>query len=298
MATTKSYSLIVDNKELAITNPDKLLWPKAGITKLHYLQYLVEIAPFLLPYTRDRYVTVIRFPHGVGDQSFYQKNLPTYAPDWIHRATDGKINYALLNDTATLIWMANQAALEFHVSFHLVQNDLPTELVFDLDPSTSDFSDVITASLALKSVLDDLQLQSYPKTSGASGIQVYVPIRHGYSFEQTRKVGSFICTYLVQRYPEQLTIERLVKNRGTKLYLDYLQHWRGKTLPAPYSTRAQGLATVSAPLSWTEIEKVHPSLFTIHTMIGRTKQVGDLFQPLLSTSRNSLDHILNSLPTS
>ncbi|QDX95057.1 DNA polymerase domain-containing protein [Brevibacillus laterosporus] len=293
---TKEYHLDIDGKELIITNPDKPLWPKAGVTKLIYLQYLIQMAPYLLPYTTDRFLTVIRYPHGVGDKSFYQKNLPNYAPDWIPRAVDGTITYALLNDVATLVWMANQAVLEWHIAFHTSQQEWPTELVFDLDPSTPDFDDAIEASLYVKEILDELQLISYPKTSGASGIQVYIPIQSGYSFEQTRKVGEFICNYLTQKYPQKLTIERLTKNRGTKLYLDYLQHWRGKTLPAPYTTRAKELATVSAPLRWSEIEYAHPSDFTVHTMPARVKNKGDLFLPLQhKENRASLAHILEIL---
>ncbi|MGG0793913.1 non-homologous end-joining DNA ligase [Brevibacillus laterosporus] len=293
---TKEYRLDIEGKELVITNPDKPLWPKAGVTKLIYLQYLIQMAPYLLPYTTDRFLTVIRYPHGVEDKSFYQKNLPDYAPEWIPRAVDGSITYALLNDTATLIWMANQAVLEWHIAFHTYQQEWPTELVFDLDPSTPEFRDAIEASLYLKEILDELQLNSYPKTSGASGIQVYIPIQPGYAFEQTRKVGEFICNYLTQKHPKTLTIERLTKNRGTKLYLDYLQHWRGKTLPAPYTTRAKELATVSAPLSWSEIESVHPNDFTIHTMPERVKQKGDLFLPLQQQeNRSTLDHILDIL---
>ncbi|WP_139492863.1 non-homologous end-joining DNA ligase [Brevibacillus dissolubilis] len=297
MATaTKEYVLRLEGKELSITNPDKPLWPEAGVTKLRYLQYLIEVSPYFLAYSKNRLLTVIRYPHGIQDKSFYQKNIPDYAPDWIKTAEWENTRYVLLNDLPTMIWMANQAALEWHISFHEAHNDLPTELVFDLDPSTAEFGPVIEAALQLKEVLDELRLPGYIKTSGASGMQVYVPIKRQYSFEQTREVGQFIATYLTQKYPKTITIERLVKNRGTKLYVDYLQHWRGKTLAAPYSTRAKPQATVSTPLTWDEVPQIHPTDFTVETVPARIKTKGDLFHPLLEADKQvSLDPILDFL---
>jgi len=290
------YVIHAEEKQITITNPDKPLWPEAGVTKLVYIQYLLQIAPCMLPYTRNRLLTVIRYPHGIHDKHFYQKNLPEYAPGWIATASWESGHYALLNDVPTLIWMANQAALEWHVSFHLAMDETPTELVFDLDPSTPEFGPVQEAALHLKELLDELQLPAYVKTSGASGLQVYVPIERKYTFEQTRQVGEFIAHYLVEKYPEKMTVERLVKNRGTKLYIDYLQHWRGKTLAAPYSTRAKPEATVSTPLQWDEVPRIHPSQFTVHTVPDRVAKRGDLFKPLLADKeRVSLDPILQFL---
>lgn len=297
MATlSQSPIMEIEGKQFTISNPDKLLWPEAGVSKLDYLTYLLEVAPFLLPYTRNRLLTVVRYPHGVDGKHFYQKNVPTYAPEWIATTMWENTRYAVLNDLPTLIWLGNQAALEWHVSFHETNDEIPTELVFDLDPSTPDFADAIDAALKLKEVLDELNLPSWIKTSGASGLQVYVPIERKYRFAQTRQVGEFIARYLVSKYPRRLTLERLVKKRGSKLYIDYLQHWRGKTLVAPYSTRATPQATVSAPLRWEEVPSVHPTQFTVHTMPGRLKQTGDLFRPLLSPlNRVSLDPILSFL---
>ncbi|MBO8162377.1 MAG: DNA polymerase domain-containing protein [Brevibacillus sp.] len=296
MGTATSYVLEIEGREITISNPDKLLWPEAGVTKLAYLQYLIEAAPYLLRHTRNRLLTVIRYPHGIDDKHFFQKNLPSYAPDWIPVCLWEGTRYPVLNDLPTLVWMANQAALEWHISFHEIGDEIPTELVFDLDPSTPNFDDAIEAALLLKEVLKELNLPSWVKTSGASGLQVYVPIERKYRFEQTRQVSAFIASYLVNKHPRSLTIERLVKKRGSKLYIDYLQHWRGKTLPAPYSTRARPQATISAPVSWEEVPSIHPTHFTIHNMITRLKEKGDLFSPLLSdTQRVSLDPILSFL---
>lgn len=293
---TKEYELTIDNHTLSITNPEKPLWPQANVTKLDYLRYLLTIASPLLSYSKNRLLTVIRYPHGVTDKHFYQKNAPEYAPAWIQTHTWENVRYVLCNDRATLVWMANQAALEWHVSFHLATDETPTELVFDLDPSTDDFAVVIESALLLKDVLDELHLPAWVKTSGSSGLQVYVPIELRYTFEQTRQVGYFIASYLVSKHPSLLTIERLVKNRGDKLYIDYLQQWRGKTLPAPYSTRAKEQATVSTPLRWEEVPHCHPTNFTVHTVPQRLEIHGDLFSPVSTpTKRASLDTILGFL---
>jgi bifunctional non-homologous end joining protein LigD len=292
----KEYVLEIEGKQLQITNPDKPLWPEANVSKLAYIRYLIEVASVMLPYTKNRLLTVIRYPHGIHDKYFYQKNLPEYAPDWIATAVWESTRYPLLNDLPTLIWMANQAALEWHVSFHRAGDEIPTELVFDLDPSAPGYDKVAEAALQLKEVLDQLHLPAYVKTSGASGLQVYIPIQLRYTFEQTRQVSQFIARYLVQKNPETFTIERMVKNRGTKLYIDYLQHWRGKTLAAPYSTRAKPEATVATPLRWEEVANIHPAQFTVHTVPARLQQLGDLFSPLLDAeNRVPLDPILQFL---
>jgi bifunctional non-homologous end joining protein LigD len=289
-------ALTIDGRELTVTNPQKPLWPEANVTKWDYIRYLLEVASPLLRYAKNRLLTVIRYPHGIHDKHFYQKNLPEYAPDWIATSRWEHTRYPLCNDTATLVWMANQAALEWHVSFHLAHDETPTELVFDLDPSTPDFAPAAETALLLKEVLDGLQLPSFVKTSGASGLQVYIPIERRYSFDETRKVGQFIAAYLAEKHPSLVTIERLVKNRGTKLYVDYLQHWRGKTLPAPYSTRARPQATVSTPISWDEVPRIHPTDFTVHTVPPRLKALGDLFASIHDPNRRaSLDPILSFL---
>ncbi|GED70314.1 hypothetical protein BRE01_40160 [Brevibacillus reuszeri] len=295
-APTKEYELSIGGHTLSITNPYKPLWPDAQVNKLDYLRYLMIVAKPMLAYAKDRLLTVIRYPHGILDKHFYQKNVPDYAPSWIQTHTWEKVRYVLCNNEATLIWMANQAALEWHVSFHLANNEIPTELVFDLDPSTDDFSIVSKTALLLKELLDELRLPAYVKTSGSTGLQVYIPIEHRYTFEQTRMVGYFVASYLVSKHPEMLTIERMIKNRGTKLYIDYLQHWRGKTLPAPYSPRAREHATVSTPLRWEEVPTIHPTDFTIHTVPERLQSMGDLFAPVSHPEyQASLDSVLSFL---
>lgn len=276
-----------------VKNLDKVLWPDVGVTKAEYIQYMITMSETMLPHYQNRLLTVIRYPHGVNDKSFYQKNIPEGAPEWLQThsvwSDDSKrnIQYLLANNTATLIWLANQAAMELHPSYTRIQNlEQPTQIAFDLDPTVKSvdlagFRKACQVALYLKKVLDDLQMPSYPKTSGATGLQVFVPIANGYSFEDTRAITTFIGQYMAKMYPEIVTIERLKKDRGDKVYFDYLQHWKNKTLSGPYTPRAVASAAVSSPLHWEEIrEGVTPDMFTIRTMPTRVQAHGDLFAPL------------------
>lgn len=289
----------VEGREIKVTNAEKLFWPEMGITKLDYIKYLVEVAPFMVAYTKNRLLTTIRFPDGINGKSFYQKNIPRSAPEWIATFVWSDTEYILLNDLPTLVWLANQACLEIHVSFHMAnQDDYPTELVFDLDPSdVHNFTLVRETALQIKEIFDALGIRCIAKTSGATGLQIYVPIQPKYTFQETRRLGEFIARYIAEKNPQSVTLERLVKNRGSKLYIDYLQHWKGKTLAAPYTARSRAEATVSAPVTWPEVEKgIHPTEFTMLTMPKRIRQVGDLFRSITTEKNNqSLDDMLSHI---
>lgn len=291
----------VRNAELAdvtLTNPDKLLWPEEGITKRDYLAYLIAVAKPLLAYTRNRALTVIRYPDGVHGESFYQKNAPPYAPPWIPRRQVGDVDAIVLNDLRTLLWLGNQAALEFHVPFHEADDpNHPLELAFDLDPSAPGFAAVVETALHLKEVTDRLGLPTYVKTSGATGLAVYIPLERRYTYAETRQVAVFLARYLTERYPRLVTVARRVRDRGTKVYIDYLQHGKSRTLPAPYSPRGRTTATVSAPVTWEELVRgAEPADFTIKTVPARLSQIGDPFAPVTaSANRANLDEILDFL---
>lgn len=287
----------VDGKQMTVTNPDKLFFPEISLTKWDYVMHMAQLAPFILPYTRDRLLTVIRFPHGVNGESFYQKNIPDYAPDWVSSARWKETQYILLQDPPTLVWLATQAALEFHVSFHFANNDLPAELVFDLDPSVEGFDKVTEVALDLHQCLQSLGLHSYAKTSGATGIQVYVPIARKYTFDQTRKIGHFLGMFLQEKKPSLVTLERFKKHRDNKVYFDYLQHWHGKTIAAPYSPRAKEHAPVSTPIHWSELERgIDPADFHLLNIHTRLQEIGDLFHPM-NQEQQSLDKILHFINT-
>lgn len=293
----ESIVLTVEGKKLEITNPEKLLWQRPPITKLEYIRYLVEVAPYLLPYTQDRLLTMIRYPDGISGKSFFQKEIPRYAPDWIPRHRAGDKQWILLNDLATLVWVANQAALELHLPFNKAgQEECPSELVLDLDPmDETNFALVIEIALRTKEVLDSFGLFSVVKTSGATGLQIYVPLAPVYTYEETRKVNELVARYLAAKYPDKVTLERAVRKRGKLLYFDYLQLWRGRTLPAPYSVRARVGASVSTPIAWEELEhEVHPLDFTMKTVPERLKKKQDLFRDITDgRHQQKLDALLS-----
>ncbi|NEW07033.1 DNA polymerase domain-containing protein [Paenibacillus sp. SYP-B3998] len=295
MAVLTKATLLVEGHELTITNPGKPLWPEAGISKADYLAKLTELSPYLLRYCRNRHLTTIRYPHGYNDKSFYQKNAPEPLPHFVKLAPLDGINYVNLDSLSTLIWLGNLACLEFHPSFHRIGETLPAEWVIDIDPTLEEEPRIMEAAHKIGEVLDALHIQSIAKTSGATGVQIYIPIQHGYTFEQLRRIGHFIGAYVVKKHPNLFTIERFKKNRGDKIYVDYLQHWYGKTLSAPYTPRAKKDASVSTPLLWKEVE-LHPSPreFNLHTVVDRLKRMGDLIE---TVPLQNLDAVLERLST-
>jgi len=293
LVTAEKTVVAVEGHEITITNPDKWLWPEQRISKWTYIEKLVGIAPFLLPYCKDRYLTTIRYPNGVHGKSFYQKNSPEPIPPFVETNVLSDVNYVNLNSLPTLVWLANLACLEFHPSFHYLNSDLPAEWIIDIDPSLEVEPRIMDAALLVGEVLDSMRIQSIAKTSGATGIQIFVPIQHGYTFAQLRKIGHFISTYLVKQHPNLFTIERFKKNRGTHIYLDYLQHWPGKTLSAPYTPRARKEASVSTPLTWDEVEG-RPDVrdFTLLNIADRLQRTGDLIQRVPPQNLDSVLHFL------
>ncbi|MFI8687427.1 DNA ligase D [Rossellomorea sp. NPDC077527] len=263
-------------REVDITHPEKELFQDVHITKLDYIRYLRKLSVVILPFLKDRPLTCIRYPHGIFGESFFQKNAPDYSPDFVETHRENNIHYTLCNNLATLIWLGNQLALEFHVPFQKAKEEFVNEVVFDLDPpSRAHFSLAVKAARIMKELFDGLSLQSFVKTSGNKGLQVYIPISDGYSWEDTALFTEFIATYLVSNFPEDFTIERLKKNRNGRLYVDYIQHGEGKTIIAPYSLRGNAEALVATPLWWHEVDDdLHPELFTIDVVLRRFQQFG------------------------
>lgn len=293
MATATKGTITIEGHELTITNPDKPLWPEPRITKLMFLERLIALSPYLLRYCRNRYLTTIRFPHGIGDKSFYQKNCPEPIPPFVHTAEYNGIRYVNLDSLPTLLWLANLACLEFHPSFHYIGDELPAEWVIDIDPSLEVEPRMAHAASLVGEVLHSLHIESVPKTSGATGIQIFVPIQRGYTFDQLRGIGQFIGQFLVQKHPGLFTIERLKKHRGDLIYFDYLQHYQGKTLSAPYTPRARPFAPVSTPLEWEELRQpVVPAHFNLLNIMDRLERKGDLIERV---KPQSLDQVLKHI---
>ena len=268
-------------QNIDITHPDKPVWPEQKLIKDDYLYYLQKVAPFMLPFLQNRVLTTIRYPHGVPGEHFYQKNAPEYTPPFIATKLEETIDYIVCNDLRSLLWLGNQLAIEFHIPFNTIDTSYPTEIVFDLDPpSVDDFPLAIEAALQLKTILDHFQLHSFIKTSGGKGLQVYIPLqKNSVSYDETRVFTEFICRFLVEQNPKIFTMERMKKNRGRKLYLDYVQHAAGKTIVCPYSPRGNLEGLIATPLDWQEVNSsLTPKTFTIPFLLERMHSIGDPFQ--------------------
>jgi bifunctional non-homologous end joining protein LigD len=254
-----------------ITHPDKPLWEEPPLTKLDYIRYLRRMSVVMLPFLRNRALTCIRYPHGMFGESFFQKNVPDYAPEFIETQVKDGIEYILCNELESLIWLGNQLALEFHIPFQLAGQHDVNEIVFDLDPPNREqFPLAVKAALIMKELFEGMQLQSFVKTSGNKGLQIYIPLPPGFSWQDTGLFTEFIAHYLVSNHPEDFTIERMKKNRKGRLYVDYIQHGQGKTIIAPYSLRGNDKALVAAPLWWEEVkEGLNPEQFTMEEVLRR-----------------------------
>ncbi|WML40198.1 DNA ligase D [Neobacillus sp. OS1-2] len=274
--------------DLEITHPDKPLWEKLPIQKADYILYLREISPYMLPFLTNRLLTVIRYPHGMFGEAFYQKNCPDYAPGFVQTHPSEGIDYILCNNLKTLVWLGNQLAIEFHVPFQTINSKGPSEIVFDLDPPSKDaFQLAVKAALLIKEVLDQLNLIGFIKTSGNKGLQIYLPLPENvFSYDDTRLFTSFIAEYLLSKDPDSFTIERMKKNRGNRLYVDYVQHSEGKTIVAPYSMRGNEHGGVATPLYWEEVnEKLESVSFTMENALKRIRSQGDPFRNYFQTKQ-------------
>ncbi|WP_435922202.1 non-homologous end-joining DNA ligase [Paenibacillus sp. DYY-L-2] len=293
MARSIKGSIVIEGEEITVSNPDKLLWPEAGITKLIYLQKLAELSPYLLRYCRRRLLTTIRYPGGIHGKFFYQKNAPEPLPSFVRTAEHEGIRYVVLDNLPTLIWLGNLAAIEFHPSLHYIGEQLPCEWMIDLDPTLDQEPRIMEAAAYVGEILTSLGLSSVPKTSGATGIQIIVPIEYGVTFDELRAIGHFVARYVTEKHPRLFTIERLKKDRGDKIYFDYLQHYGGKTLASPYTPRARQAASVSTPLTWEEVwQSPSPSDYNLLNITDRLKERGDL---LADAPPQSVELILRHL---
>ncbi|MDG0790761.1 non-homologous end-joining DNA ligase [Cohnella ginsengisoli] len=276
-ATMSPVTLRLGDRELLVSHPDKLLWPDMGIDKLRYVRTLAELAPYLLPHSEGRHLTTIRFPEGYAGKSFYQKNAPTPVPEFVRTETEGGIRYVVLDSLPTLLWMGSLYALEFHVSCERIGMPLPDRWMLDIDPSLEVEPRIMEAADKVGDLLHSLGLEAVPKTSGATGIQVVMRIEPGPTYDDLRRFGKFVSDYLTAKNPRLFTVERLKKNRGSLIYLDYLQYYPGRTLVAAYSPRARAGAPVSTPLDWSEVRAdPSPADFNLTNIAERLRKRGDL----------------------
>ncbi|HHV59365.1 MAG TPA: DNA polymerase domain-containing protein [Clostridiaceae bacterium] len=286
----------VNGKELLLTNMDKVLWPQDNYTKGDLVLYYYEISEYLLPHLKDRLFVMNRYPDGIEGESFYQKDCPEYAPEWIKtypvysEKKDRNIDYIVCNDVETLVWLVNQGCIEMHPwlsrTAHIEHPDIA---VFDLDPMPPlGFDSVISVALLVKEALGEFGLKGYPKTSGSTGMHIYVPIEPKHTFSEVKEFVQFICRMINRVYPDRTTMERLIENREGKVYLDYLQNSGGKTMACQYSVRPHPGAPVSAPLTWDEVQggKLDPGTFNIKTIKERVEDLGDLFEEVIAKKQD------------
>lgn len=283
-------------KTVEASNTGKLFWPSQGLTKGDLLVYMREIAPYMLPFLNERLLTIIRSPDGVEGESFFQKHLPDYAPNFIKRVKHANETHFICHNLDSLIWFANHGTMEYHIPFQTVDSENPLEIIFDLDPPDREqFPLAVKAAGLLKQILDDLQLISFIKVSGGKGLQVHIPLpADSMTYKETGIFTQAIAWTLEKSYPDLFTTERFKNKRGNRLYIDYLQHGKGKTLVAPYSPRKTRDATVAAPLFWDEVDDdLQPVMFRIDHVIERVKAIGCPFANYFAAGEKQvLDDVL------
>jgi bifunctional non-homologous end joining protein LigD len=252
------------------------------------------VAPYILPYLKNRPQSLNRFPNGINGLSFYQKDVTNSAPEWIkqfpYHTSDGKDkNFLVVEGEADLLWMANLGSIEMNPWNSTIENpDNPDWCSIDIDPSDHNtFQQAIETALATKEVLDTLKIKGYCKTSGASGLHIYIPMGAKYTYDQCQLFGRMIATQVHLMIPKFTSIERYTDNRKGKVYIDFLQNRPKATLAAAYSVRPRPGATVSMPLHWDEVKKgLKPAQFTLKNAIERIKSEGDLFKPVIGKGIN------------
>ncbi|WP_240985911.1 non-homologous end-joining DNA ligase [Acididesulfobacillus acetoxydans] len=280
---------------LTLTNLEKVYFPECGISKGELIQYYTEMAPYILPQIAKSPFTMVRYPEGIGGASFYQKECPAQAPSWVERFRDPHsrqgLTYVICDRLATLIYLINLGCVEIHAWASTRERpDYPEWAVFDLDPDPPSGSlEALRVARWLGEILLELKLKFLVKTSGAAGIHILLPLAPHYTYAEVQRGIQGVCRFLAGQRPADCTLERSVKKREGKVYLDYLQNGRGRTMAGTYSVRPTPLATVSAPLCWEEvITGVRTEDFTLRNMKERMAQVGDLSQVMEDKSDFSL----------
>ena len=285
-------------RSIPLTNLGKVFWPHAGYTKGDLIDYYRTIAPWLLPYLEDRPLVLTRYPDGIQGKSFYQKDAPDWAPYWIRTITlwsdssERELSYFVAEDVETLLYLANLGTIPLHIWHSRVPSlALPDWCLLDLDPKDAPFEHVIEVALFLHSLCEEVGLPHYVKTSGSSGLHVLIPLGRRMSYDQSVTLGQLLARVTVQALPEIATVERTVRKRGGKVYLDYLQNREGQLVAAPFSVREKPGATVSTPLRWKEVRKgLALTDYTIASVPRRMRALkeGDPLLPVLGESADLL----------
>src|SRR5882762_7603578 len=294
-----STPIDVQGRRLTVSNLEKVLYPSAGLTKRKIIDYYVRVAPFLVPHLAGRPLTMKRYPDGVDGEYFYEKNAPKHRPDWVKTApvysrhNRRTLEYILVNDLPTLVWLANLASLELHPSLARAENlNCPTMMVFDLDPGPpANVVHCAQVGLWLRELFERFGLQSFAKTSGSKGLQIYVPLNTPVTYDGTKGFAHAVARLLAESHPEQVVSEMKKEVRGGKVFIDWSQNDEHKTTVSVYSLRARERPTVSTPVTWEEVEeawtkkKVEKLVFEAGQVLERCDDMGDLFAPLLTLAQ-------------
>ncbi|GAC1377472.1 MAG: non-homologous end-joining DNA ligase [Polyangiales bacterium] len=270
---------------VGLTNPDKVLFPRDGLTKRDVVDYLTAVAPVMLPHLHGRPIALQRWPHGIHGEAWFQQRAAEKRPEFVHGIDVGGRTHLLVENVETLQWLGNLAALTLHQwSSHAPTLDVPDYVVFDLDPGDGTWAQLIEVADALHRTLDGLELPSFVKTSGKRGLHVLVPLapKAKSTHEAVTEFAGQLADGVARALPKLATTERMKAARGGRLYVDFLQNGRGKTIVAPYTLRALDGAPVSTPLDWSEVTtKLDPSRLGIRTVLERLKKKGDPWAKML-----------------
>ena len=289
----------VEGKQLSLSNLDKVMYPAVGFTKGHVIDYYTRVAPALLPHLRDRPLTLKRYPNGVEGGHFYEKQCPSHRPDWVRsepvELSSKTIHFCVCDDLPTLVWLANLADLELHPSLSNVPEvGRPSIMAFDLDPGEgTGLRECCEVALILRAALDQLGLESFAKTSGSKGIQVYVPLNvPDVDYDDgTKRLSQALARHLEAAHPKLIVSSQRKELRRNKVLIDWSQNDEHKTTVSVYSLRARERPTVSTPLSWDEVDQGDPDalVFEPEDVLGRVEEHGDLFEPVATLKQRLPD---------
>jgi bifunctional non-homologous end joining protein LigD len=287
--------LDIDGRKIPVSNLDKVLYPKTGFTKGQVIDYYIRVSPVLLPHLKSRPLTLKRYPDGVEGGYFYEKRCPPYRPSWVKTTAmwsernNSEIHFCMVNDLASLVWAANLADLELHTYLAKgKQAGSPTMIVFDLDPGPpATIVECTEVALLLKQRFDELNLKSFPKTSGSKGLQIYIPLNTRTTYQKTKPFALAVAETLAREYPHMIVSKMQKSLRHGKVLIDWSQNDRHKTTVCSYSLRAKDQPTVSTPVTWDEVEAAakekNPQCLSFLTgeVLGRIEKSGDIFAPVL-----------------
>lgn len=272
----------IGRHEISITRPEKVLFPEDGITKGELIEYYAHIAPRILPHLRERPLTLERYPDGIHKQRIFQKEVSSYFPKWIRRVSvkkvGGVVNHLVCNDTATLVYIANQACVTPHIFPSRIDKvNVPDQMIFDLDPQGENFELVRATAQAFKQLLDELELPAYLKTTGSRGLHIVVPLQRREEFDAVRDFARRLAQIVVSQAPGERTLESLKANRGDRVFIDTNRNAYAQLVAPAYAVRARKGAPVSLPLSWSDLKKknLRSDGATIRTIFQTLDKVAD-----------------------